>query len=63
MPLISISLAAARSDDTLAKRVQGVSAVTAEALDVPIARIGVHLFELEANRVARGGTLAAEANP
>jgi phenylpyruvate tautomerase PptA (4-oxalocrotonate tautomerase family) len=63
MPLISIRLAAGRSDDTLSKLVKSVSAATAAVLDVPIDRIGVHLFELEPNRVARGGTLSSEANP
>lgn len=59
MPLISVRLAAGRTDEELARLVQGVSAATAEALDVPLERVGVHLFELEPNRVARGGKLSA----
>ena len=63
MPLISIRLAAGRTDETLAELVQDVSAAAAKTLDVPVERIGVHLFELEPNRVARGGKLASEASP
>jgi 4-oxalocrotonate tautomerase family enzyme len=59
MPLISIRLAAGRSDDTLAALVATVSEAAAETLDVPVERIGVHLFELEPNRIARGGRLSS----
>jgi 4-oxalocrotonate tautomerase family enzyme len=63
MPLISIRLAAGRSDDQLAQLVEAVSAATSHTLAIPVERIGVHLFELEPNRVARGGRLASEASP
>ena len=60
MPLISIRLAAGRTDDQLAQLVANVSAAAAETLDVPLERIGVHLFELEPNRIARGGRRTSE---
>jgi 4-oxalocrotonate tautomerase family enzyme len=59
MPLISVRLAAGRTDEELARLVEGVSAAAAEALGIPLERVGVHLFELEPNRVARGGKLSA----
>lgn len=60
MPLISIRLAAGRSDEELARLVGGVSEAAAHALEVPVEKIGVHLFELEENRVGRGGRLVSE---
>jgi len=60
MPLISIRLGAGRTDEELSRLVDAVCTATAEALGVPLERIGVHLFELEPNRVARGGKLASE---
>ena len=59
MPLISVRLAAGRTDEELAQLVQRLSAAAAETLHVPLERVGVHLFELEPNRVARGGKLSA----
>lgn len=60
MPLITIRLAAGRDDATLGELVRGVSEAAAQALDVPIERVGVHVFELEPSRVGRGGKLVSE---
>ena len=59
MPLISIRMAAGRTDEQLQRLVQDVSAAAADALEVPLERVGVHLFELEPNRVGRGGRLSS----
>lgn len=60
MPLISIRLVAGRSDEELRALVRGVSDAAADALDVPVERVGVHVFELEPRLVARGGELLAD---
>lgn len=60
MPLISIRLVSGRSPDELRRLVHDVSAATAAALDVPLERVGVHLFELEPDRVGRGGRLLSD---
>lgn len=61
MPLISIRLAAGRPVEVKRELVAKVSAAAAEVLDVPLERVGVHLFELEPEDVGRGGVLAADA--
>jgi 4-oxalocrotonate tautomerase family enzyme len=60
VPLISIRLLAGRSRDELAALVAAVSEAAAGALDVPVERIGVHIFELEADHIGRGGRLASD---
>jgi 4-oxalocrotonate tautomerase family enzyme len=60
VPLISIRLVSGRSEEELRKLVLGVSAATSEALDVPLERVGVHLFELEPGQVGRGGKLLSD---
>jgi phenylpyruvate tautomerase PptA (4-oxalocrotonate tautomerase family) len=57
VPLITIRLVAGRSDAELADLVSAVSSAAAASLDVPIDRIGVHLFEMPPTRVGRGGRL------
>jgi phenylpyruvate tautomerase PptA (4-oxalocrotonate tautomerase family) len=57
VPLITIRLTAGRSDADLAELVRAVSSAAARALDVPIERISLHLFELPPDRIARGGRL------
>lgn len=63
MPLISIRLAPGRTDAQLGELVRAVSEATATALDVPLERVGVHLFEVPPNRVGRGGKLVSEIPP
>lgn len=63
MPLISIRLKAGRSRAELEQLVHGVSHATADALDVPVEGIGVHIFELPADRIGRGGRLVDEPKP
>ncbi|MCW3038864.1 MAG: 4-oxalocrotonate tautomerase, partial [Solirubrobacterales bacterium] len=58
--LISIRLVKGRSEDELRALVRGVSDAAAKALDVPVERVGVHLFELEPGRVGRGGELLSD---
>lgn len=60
MPLISIRLKTGRSREELEDLVRGVSEATAEALDVPVEGVGVHLFELAPDRVGRGGRLGGD---
>jgi 4-oxalocrotonate tautomerase family enzyme len=60
MPLISIRLKAGRSREELERLVRGVSEATADALDMPVEGVGVHLFELAPDRIARGGRLVDE---
>jgi 4-oxalocrotonate tautomerase len=60
MPLISIRLAAGRDRETLSTLVAKVSEATSEALDVPIERVGVHIFELDPDHVGRGGRLVSD---
>jgi 4-oxalocrotonate tautomerase family enzyme len=57
MPLISIRLAVGRDRDALAKLVAALSAAAADALDVPIERVTVHIFELDDDHIGRGGRL------
>jgi 4-oxalocrotonate tautomerase len=61
MPLISIRLAAGRTDDELRALVREVSEAAASALELPVERVTVHLFELAPTQIARGGRLVAEA--
>lgn len=63
MPLISIRLVAGRSAEELRALTLSVSRATAEALDVPIERVGVHIFELEREHVGRGGKLLSDTQP
>jgi 4-oxalocrotonate tautomerase family enzyme len=63
MPLISIRLVAGRSHEELAALTRGVSEATAEALQVPVERVGVHIFELEKHLVGRGGELLGVRDP
>jgi 4-oxalocrotonate tautomerase len=60
VPLITIRLVAGRSDAELADLVGAVSSAAAAALDVPIERVTVHVMELPATRVGRGGRLLRE---
>jgi phenylpyruvate tautomerase PptA (4-oxalocrotonate tautomerase family) len=60
MPLISIRLKAGRPREELEDLVRGVSEAAAQALEVPVEGIGVHLFELAPDRVARGGRLGGD---
>lgn len=60
MPLISIRLVAGRSDYELRALVRGVSDAAAQALDIPVERVGVHLFELAPDRIGRGGRLVLD---
>lgn len=62
MPLISIRLVAGRSPEELRALARGVSEATAEALDVPLERVGVHIFELEKQHVGRGGELLSDSS-
>jgi 4-oxalocrotonate tautomerase family enzyme len=57
VPLISIRLLAGRSPQELSALTRGVSEAAAAALDVPLERVGVHIFELEPDHVGRGGQL------
>jgi 4-oxalocrotonate tautomerase len=61
MPLISIRLVKGRTDDQLRELVHGVSEAAAHALDVPVERIGVHVFELEPTHIGRGGRLVSDS--
>ena len=63
MPLISIRLVAGRSPDELRTLVRDVSTAAAGALDVPVERVGVHLFELAPDRIGRGGRLRSDPPP
>ena len=60
MPLISIRLAAGRDRATLGDLVAKVSLAAADALDIPLERVGVHIFELDGDHVGRGGRLVSE---
>jgi 4-oxalocrotonate tautomerase family enzyme len=60
VPLISIRLVSGRDEEVLRKLVLGVSEAASEALDIPVERIGVHLFELDPDRVGRGGKLVSD---
>lgn len=62
MPLVSIRLVAGRSTDELRTLAAAVSEAVATTLDVPIERVGVHLIELPADRIARGGRLVADGD-
>jgi 4-oxalocrotonate tautomerase family enzyme len=62
VPLISIRLVAGRSEEQLAELVEGVSVAAADALALPVERIGVHIFELPPARIARGGRLLADGS-
>lgn len=60
MPLISIRLVAGRDSETMSALVEKVSAAAAEALDVPVEKVGVHIFELEKDHIGRCGKLASD---
>lgn len=62
MPLISIRLVAGRPREDLARLAAAVSDAAAGALDVPVERIGVHILELDADHVARGGRLLSDGD-
>jgi 4-oxalocrotonate tautomerase family enzyme len=61
MPLISIRLVAGRDTAQIRTLVAKVSEAAAQALDVPLERVGVHVIELPADRVGRGGQLASDS--
>jgi 4-oxalocrotonate tautomerase family enzyme len=61
MPLISIRLVAGRDDETIRALVSKVSEAAAEALDIPLERVGVHVFELPKDRIGRGGRLVSDS--
>jgi 4-oxalocrotonate tautomerase len=60
MPLISIRLRSGRSTEELRMLVKDVSEATSAALDVPVERVVVHLFELDPQHIGRGGELLAD---
>lgn len=60
MPLISIRLVAGRDRDTLSTLVRKVSEAASDALDVPLERVGVHIFEIDKDHIGRGGRLVSD---
>lgn len=60
MPLVTIRMAAGRTTEEVRHLVARVSEAVSESLDVPIEIVGVHVFDLAPDRVARGGRLAAD---
>lgn len=63
MPLVSVRLIAGRSHEELASLAQGLSDVVSETLGIPLERVRVHIFELEPDRIARGGKLVSDSPP
>lgn len=59
MPLITVRLAAGRSDQELGGLIRAVSEAASRSLEISIERVGVHIFELEPNRIGRGGEVAS----
>ena len=61
MPHVTIRIAAGRSTDEVRELVRRVSEAVSASLDVPIDAVGVHIFDLPADRMGRGGRLAGDA--
>lgn len=61
MPAITIRLAGQRSTEQLRRLVKDVSEAAAGALDLPLERVTVHVFELPTDHVGRAGVLACDA--
>lgn len=61
MPAITIRLVGERSTEELRRLVRDVSHAAAGALDLPLERVSVHIFELPPDHVGRAGVLACDA--
>jgi 4-oxalocrotonate tautomerase len=60
MPLVSIRLVAGRDTEEIRTLVRKLSEAASEALQLPIERVRVHVIELPADRIGRGGRLASD---